>query len=112
MSDGRLGTPGITVANSYSLAYTVPSTGAITSSAIKVYLCNTGTTSSKIRIAFSASTTSPSASEIQYYDQVIPENGGTFESTTCRLLSPGESILIFADTSTINYRIEGSEQSV
>lgn len=109
MSEGRLGSVGSTIAATLVQPYFVPSTAV--SATVKIHMCNTATGPAKVRIAFSLSATTPSLGEYQYYDSIIPANGGTL-TDDCRLLSTGEYIHILSDIAGVTYRVEGIEQPV
>ncbi len=106
MATGLLGKK-MSVANADAIVYTVPQGIQFTN--LNINIVNTGSTDSKVRVCVSTAAASSAADAIEW-DNKIPANGGVLERT-CILASPGENIIIFADSSNLAVRVSGLEQS-
>jgi len=105
MSNGVLG-KSMTSSGNNVIVYTVPAGADF--STVSINLCNLGNVDSHVRIAI---TTSASPSPVDYieYGAVIPGDGGILERT-CMVLSPGENLIVWADSNDISVRAFGLEK--
>lgn len=106
MANGRLGVA-VSLAGSDVQVYQVPTSGVLFST-ISINIVNKGTVSGNVNVALSLNAT-PDLSDYIEYNTNISENGGILERT-CKLLSPGERVIIHADTNDFSIRVEGLEK--
>lgn len=106
MKIGRLGTARLT-ANTNTTVYTVPALNTTTGS---ILLCNTGTETTKIRLAIVDGLAADLDSEdyIEYGSE-IPA-GGVLERSGV-LMSAGETVIAWADKNTVTVRVHGYEEA-
>lgn len=107
MANGRLGV-GVSVAGSDVQIYQVPASGVLFAT-VSINIVNKGVASGKVRVALSLNATPDLADYIEF-DTEIAENGGILERA-CKLLSPGERVIIHADTNDFSIRVEGLEKT-
>jgi uncharacterized protein (DUF2141 family) len=107
MAKGKLGKV-LSNAGQAVLAYSVPA-GA-TSAVVTVDLENLETVSGDVvaEIFFSDSSTTPTPQD-RVARSVIVNNGGHFE-LSCKLLGPGEHVLVLVNSSLVAIRISGIEE--
>lgn len=77
---------------------------------VSLFLCNTGNTDAKVRIAITTQATTPNPEDHIEYDAVIPASGGTLERT-CIPLSASDKVMVYCDSSSVAVRVAGLEQS-
>lgn len=107
MANGRLGV-GVSVAGSNVQIYQVPASGVLFST-ISINIVNKGTVSGKARVALALNSTPDLADYIEF-DTDIAENGGVLERS-CKLLSPGERVIVYSDSNDLSIRVEGLEKT-
>ena len=108
MAKGRLAPPVLTSNGSWVTAYTVPNDGTIEVANVSLSFVNLESTAANLKVAFSVSATTPSDAEIVDLPELSTK--GTFLGRSCELLSPGEKVMIFADSSRVSVRVSGLEQ--
>ena len=106
MANGLLG-KAVSVANGNTKVYTVPSD--VQFATVSVCLVNRGAANSTARIAI-CSTDTPTNSEYVEFGVVLEANGGALERT-CLILSPGERVIVYADSANLSIRVQGLEQA-
>ena len=106
MANGVLGT-GLSSANSNVAIYTVPASG-VQFATISLTMVNTGTVPAKVKLAISTSL-NPSLDQYIEFGAELAANGGVLERT-CIMCSPGEKIVVNANTSDVAVRVFGMEQ--
>jgi hypothetical protein len=103
MASGRLGKASLTANNDTDL-YAVP---AGTVATVNVNLCNTGSTTAKVRLAVrSGALAAPDYIE---YDAEIPANG-VLERTGI-VLGAGETVVARSSTAGVSARVHGFEEA-
>lgn len=105
MANGVLG-KGMSQSGNNVILYTVP--GNADFATVNISLCNIGGVDSVVRVAIS-SNVNPSPQDYVEYGATIPGNGGILERT-CMVLSPGENVIVFADSPDIAARVFGLEK--
>lgn len=88
--------------------YTVPTSGVLFAT-VSVNLVNKGTTDAKVSLSMSTKAT-PDPQDYIEYQAVIPADGGSLERT-CIVMSPGENVIVEADSPLVAIRAYGMEQS-
>jgi hypothetical protein len=102
MANGLYG-KGVTVANTWTLVYTVPSSG-LSVATTDLDVCNVTTNTSSLSIAIG---TGSSPADGDYIDTPsLSANGGKYEWAG-KLLSPGEKVWIKTTQTGVNYRMTG-----
>jgi len=96
----------VSVANTPVVVYEVPAN--IQFCTLSLALLNVGTTSAKVRLAVSSSTT-PSQAEWLEYDPTIPASGVL--ERTCIVVSPGEKVVLIGENNNFALRVFGLEQA-
>ena len=106
MKIGRLGVVK-PAASTNTAAYTVP---AANTASCSVMVCNIGDYSAKIRLAIVDGAAADIADEDYIEFGVDVPSGGVLERTGLTL-SAGESVVAWADKSTISVRVHGYEEA-
>lgn len=106
MANGFLG-KGTTTANTNAKIYTVPSN--VQFSTVNIGVVNRGSVPATLRVAIST-VDNPTASDYIEYGLILEENGGGYERS-CLLMSPGERVLVWSDSSDVSVRVHGLEQA-
>jgi hypothetical protein len=105
MSNGVLG-KSLSQAAANVIAYTAPV--GLDFATVSINLCNLGAGDSAVRVAIGTSP-NPSPQDFVEYGATIPGNGGILERT-CMVVSAGENVIVFADSSEIAIRVSGLEK--
>ncbi len=107
MAQGRLGTA-VSTSGADVDVYQVPGSGVLFTTAT-VKIVNRGTADSAVRVAI-ALTSTPGLAEYIEYDTIIAANGGILERGF-NLMSPGEHVIVHADSNDLSIRVEGLEKT-
>ncbi len=108
MANGRLGV-GVSVAGTDVQVYQVPASGVLFST-VSLNIVNRGVAETTVRVALSLNST-PDLADFIEYNTAISENGGVLERS-CKLMSPGERIIVHGSTNDLSIRVEGLEKTI
>ncbi len=105
MSGGLLG-KGSPQPNQFLTLYTMP-TGEMYAT-VDITCVNLNASDAKIRVAI---TSNPAPSQVDFieFDATVKGGGGGYDKKA-QLLSPGESIIVYSDTSQVVFRAMGVEE--
>jgi hypothetical protein len=104
--NGLLG-KAVSATSKYVSVYTAPTNAGLDFSTVNVLMCSTSDSDSTVRLARTVGDT-PAATDFILYGVTIG-SGQTLEQT-CIILSPGESILVYADNDKISTQVSGFEK--
>lgn len=106
MANGVLG-KGLSSNGSPVIIYTVPASGVVFAT-ISINLVNEHSAISTVKVAITTSST-PAAGDYIEFNTQLAANGGVLERT-CMVCSPGENVIIEADSSLVAVRVHGLEK--
>lgn len=107
MANGKLGAA-VTTAAGYITVYTCPASG-VDFATVTINAVNSGGAVAKVRVAITSAAT-PTAADWIEYDQELAASGGVLERA-CKLMSPGEKVMVYCDVATVAVRVEGLEKA-
>lgn len=108
MAKGRLAPPVLTSNGSWITVYTVPTDGSVEVANITINLTNLESTPANLKVAVSVSATIPSDAEIVDLPELSTK--GSTLIRACMLMSSGEKVMVYSDSSRVSVRVEGLEQ--
>ena len=108
MAKGRLAPPVLTANGSWITAYTVPTDGSVEVANVTINLTNLESTPANLKVAVSVSASTPSDAETVDLPELSTK--GSTLIRACMLMSPGEKVMVYSDSSRVSVRVEGLEQ--
>jgi hypothetical protein len=105
--NGLLG-KAVSVANTYVTVYTAPVNAGLDFSTVNVLFCSRDAGDTTARLARTTTGNVPALTDFVLYDVVI--GAGQSLEQTCIIMSPGESIVIYANNANLSTQVSGFEK--